>query len=320
MKSTSIHAAALRYFLEVAQRGSIAGASGALGVAVSAISRQIGNLESDLDVSLFHRTARGMVLTDAGLMVQHYARRVFLDTETLQAELRGLQGLEHTTIRVACTDGFAQDYVPSVMALFRKKHPGATFTLEVCPPATASRHVREGTVDLALTFTIAPQEGIHVEYAEAAPIYAHMAKVHPLAQRKEASMKEIVAYPVILPTEPNIIRQLFDLVCGLQSLRPNVLLTSNSLDGLNAFLRYDSAVSFCGSLSVRNRLRADRQTLVAISDPEMKQRVLQVQSMAGRQLPHGARAFVQVLVDDIRKRRRLTTRIARDPTVLPAGK
>lgn len=304
MKLNTLHASSVIYFLEVAQRGSISAASETLHVAVSAISRQISGLESDLGIALFHRTTRGMVLTEAGEVVQQYARRLLLDTETLQAELLGLQGLKHSTVRVVCTDGFAQDYLPSVIVSFRNDYPGVMFSLDVCTPALATKMVREGIADVALTFTIAAQEGIYVEYSEAAPIYAHVDRSHPLTQLKEVSLRDVIAYPVVLPTGPNIVRQLFDLVCGLENLQPTVLLTSNSLAGLTGFLRYGSAVNFCGSLSVRNSLRANQQVLVPISNPEMNQRVLQVQTMAGRQLSPAVRAFIDVLIEDVKKRRR----------------
>lgn len=57
---------ALRYFLEVAQCGSVSLASQRLHVAMSAISRQIANLELQLETPLFERHARGMVPTAAG--------------------------------------------------------------------------------------------------------------------------------------------------------------------------------------------------------------------------------------------------------------
>ena len=56
----------LRYFLAVARTGSIASASTQLNVAASAISRQIANLEAELDCVLFERRPRGMVPSPAG--------------------------------------------------------------------------------------------------------------------------------------------------------------------------------------------------------------------------------------------------------------
>ena len=57
----NMHGIALRYFVEVAQAGSLSGASERLHVAVSAISRQIAKLEEEEGAPLLERDARGMV-------------------------------------------------------------------------------------------------------------------------------------------------------------------------------------------------------------------------------------------------------------------
>ena len=304
MKLTSIHALPLAYFLEVAERGSLTLASQTLHVAISAISRQIARLEDELGVALFERNARGMRLTEAGAVVREYATRAFLDADLMRAELRGLMSLANSSVRMACTDGFAHDYLPYAIAAFQAIHPGVRFMLDVCAPAEATRQVRVGEVDLALSFAIAAQEGIQVEYSEVAPIYALVAKTHPVALRHSIMLAELMAYPLILLTSANTIRQLFDLVCGLQGLRPHIVMTSSSLTALNAYQRYGDVVGFCGSLSVRNRLSKAKQVLVPLDDPEMQQRLMQVQSMAGRRLSPAVRTFVDFLVHDIAGRRR----------------
>lgn len=308
MKLTTLRATPLVYFLEVANQGSVSAAARKLHVAVSAVSRQVSRLECELGVPLFYRNSQGMALTQAGHHVRQHARRATLDAEVLHTQLQSIQGVERSHIRLACTDGFAQDYLPSVIASFQLAHPGVGFSLEVCHPARASTLVYEGEADIALTFTIAPQEGIQVEYSEKAPIYAHVSDKHPLAAERCVDMREIVRHPVVLPSAPNIVRQLFDLCCGLEGLQPKTILTSNSLAALTGYLRYAEAVNFCGSLSVRNGLRAHRQVLVGITNPEMGQRALQVQTMAGRDLSPATQNFVQVLISDIRKRRRGLTR------------
>ena len=54
---------ALRYFLAVVRTGSISAAAQRLRVAGSAVSRQIANLEKELDAALFERRSHGMILT-----------------------------------------------------------------------------------------------------------------------------------------------------------------------------------------------------------------------------------------------------------------
>jgi len=304
MKLTSIHAVPLAYFLEVAQSGSLTAAAKTLHVAVSAISRQIARLEEELGVVLFDREPRGMRLTDAGRVVQQYGRRAFLDAETLQADLRGLMSLTHSAVRVACTEGFAREYVPTLIAAFQRRFPGVAFSLDVATAAECTRLVREGDVDIALTFAIADQAGIAVEYSEVAPVFACVSRNHPIAGMARVPLRELVTHPLVLPSEVHTLRQLFDLACSLEGLRPNVLLTSNSLGALVAYQNHVDVVYLTGSLAVRNTLRADRRVLVPIVGRAMQQRALQIQTMAGRHLPPAVRAFADALRLDAGKRRR----------------
>ena len=72
----------LRYFLAVAQSGSLTEASARLHVAASALSRQIAGLEAQLGSPLFERHPRGMVLTAAGEILAAQGRKIaFLFTE-----------------------------------------------------------------------------------------------------------------------------------------------------------------------------------------------------------------------------------------------
>jgi len=64
----------LKIFYVVAKAGSFTHAGETLDLSQSAVSRQISSLESSLDVKLFHRHARGLVLTEAGELVHNMAK------------------------------------------------------------------------------------------------------------------------------------------------------------------------------------------------------------------------------------------------------
>ena len=100
-----MHGIALKYFLEVAQAGSLSGASERLHVAVSAISRQIAKLEEEAGAPLFERAARGMVLSPAGQLLLAHARRTMLEAESVLQEIAAARGMARNEIRVAAVEG-----------------------------------------------------------------------------------------------------------------------------------------------------------------------------------------------------------------------
>ena len=77
----------VRVFHAVAQAGSFTRAAERLGLSQSAISRQIGALEEDLATSLFHRHARGLVLTEQGEILLQTADEVAKRMASVQTAL-----------------------------------------------------------------------------------------------------------------------------------------------------------------------------------------------------------------------------------------
>ncbi|MEM7291710.1 MAG: LysR family transcriptional regulator, partial [Pseudomonadota bacterium] len=77
----------LRIFHAVAEAGSFTHAGDKLNLSQSAISRQISSLEADLKVPLFHRHARGLVMTEQGETLYATAHDVLLKLDSVQAKL-----------------------------------------------------------------------------------------------------------------------------------------------------------------------------------------------------------------------------------------
>ncbi|MEM5310606.1 LysR family transcriptional regulator [Paraburkholderia sp. JHI869] len=292
---------ALRYFLEVTRSGSLSKASERLYVAVSALSRQIARLEEELGTPLFERRPRGMVLSEAGRLLAEHARRSLLETERVVGEIRGLSEGGRATIRVASSEGLAPDFLPKVFAHFLRTYPQTHFQLDVSAPSVATQRVREGTADIALCFNVAPEKEIAVHYSQRAPIFALMRRDHPLAARESVSLRDLLPWPVAMNSEGVTIRQLLDIACSLEGLIFEPVFVSNYHVALQRFVRLTNAVTFAGFLTVRGRLDVEELAAVPITNPELHQRTLQVQTMAGRTLPQTMQAFLDLLtraIDD----------------------
>src|SRR3546814_18828521 len=87
-----MHGISLKYFVAVAQTGSLSAASRQLHVAVSAISRQIARLEEEAGAPLFERAPRGMAPSEAGRLPLAHARRTLLESDEVMTQNPALQG------------------------------------------------------------------------------------------------------------------------------------------------------------------------------------------------------------------------------------
>ncbi|MDQ2140718.1 LysR family transcriptional regulator [Alcaligenaceae bacterium C4P045] len=295
----------LKYFLEVAQAGSLSAASATLHVAISAISRQITRLEQEVGAPLFDRASRGMSLTPAGHVLLAHARRTALESEATLNAIASLHGSPGNLIRVSCAQGLSNDVIPAAIARFRKQFPDTRFFMWVGSAKTATDRVMEGESDIAVTFSVEPEPGIAVRHAIQSSVMAVMAKGHPLAGRKAVSMAEIEAYPLALTDKGSITRKMFDHSRGMAGVFVEPAVTTNYAGSLQAMVRESDSILLAGYVSMADRLARMDLVAVPLTDAEMHFRSVQIQVMTGRQLPERMEAFIEMVtqaLNDIERR------------------
>lgn len=302
MHHHALQSAALRYFLEVARAGSVTAAAERLDVAPSAVSRQIAALERDMDTLLFERRARGMTLNAAGELLAAHAKRMQQDVERVTSDMMALRGLRQGQVRLVSTEGYAYDFIPELVASFRRTYTGIRFSLETSSQRDIPRRVRDGEADIGLTLGLASERDIHVELRCAAPVLAVLAHDHPLAGHRSLSLAQLAPYPLALPSEDSTLRKLFDISVSRQQLRCEPVFVSRHVDALIGFANAGGGVTFCGSLAVRGRLRRGGLVAIPLRDREMNERHFEVQTLAGRILPDACRAFVEYLKEAVEPR------------------
>ena len=128
----------LRVFYAVAEAGSFTHAGESLNLSQSAVSRQISALELSLKVSLFHRHARGLILTEQGELLFKTAREVFAKLATTQALLTESTDRPKGPLKISTTVAFGSIWLTPRMKEF----------LDLYPDISASLLLNEGEVDL----------------------------------------------------------------------------------------------------------------------------------------------------------------------------
>jgi DNA-binding transcriptional LysR family regulator len=113
----------LRIFQAVADAGSFTHAGEGLKLSQSAISRQIGALEEQLGVMLFHRHARGLILTEQGELLYRTARDMAAKVNTAEALLRANQDKPAGRLKVTTTVGFGSTWLTAQMHEFIEMYP-----------------------------------------------------------------------------------------------------------------------------------------------------------------------------------------------------
>lgn len=285
----------MRYFMEVAQTGSVNQAAVRLFVAASAVSRQIAKLEDGLGTPLFERRRSGMVLTAAGERLAGHLRNAVLDGDQVLQQVRHLGGQAAGRVRVCCTEGFAGGFMPTLMRSFQAAQPASQIELHVGSPDEVSQLLLRGEADLGLKYVVAPEPGLRVEHAAPAPVLAVMRPDHPLARARAVALADVVRHPLLVGDRGVTARQLFDLACSAQGLQYRPVFVSNFSSVMLPLLRSPD-ILLSGQLTVAHLIEAGAVVARPFADPVLGQRRLQALSLDGRTLSPLARGFVDQLV------------------------
>lgn len=286
---------ALRYFLEVVDAGSLSTAAQRLHVAPSAVSRMIRKLEDEHRTLLFERHPRGMVLTEAGRLLKAYALRASLEADRARAEIRDLSQVGQRLIRISTNQAFARELLPQVIDEFRQAEPSLRFEMNVLQASEIGRRVRDGEDDIGLSYNLSPPEGVDVQYSRLMPVLAVMRPDHPLAGREILAMRDIGDHPVILMGPGSTIRFLVDLCCTTEKIKLNVIMTCNNQPAIDTSCLRWGAICFTGELTVMDAIQRGELVAIPLSNGELRQRRMHIQTMAGRQLPISVTRFVEAL-------------------------
>jgi DNA-binding transcriptional LysR family regulator len=119
----------LRVFHAVAEAGSFTHAGEMLRLSQSAVSRQISALEESLDTPLFHRHARGLVLTEQGEMLLRAVRDITGRLRQTEALITESKSKPEGPLRITCTTGLGATWLAPRIKEFVERYPHIELTL-----------------------------------------------------------------------------------------------------------------------------------------------------------------------------------------------
>jgi Transcriptional regulator len=121
----------IRLFYEVAEAGSFTRAGERLGLNQSSVSRQISALEHELKVPLFHRHARGLLLTEQGDVLFQAAQEMLMRLETTRSRLTETSQLPAGNLKVTATVGLGAIWLAQRISEFIELYPDVNIQLIV---------------------------------------------------------------------------------------------------------------------------------------------------------------------------------------------
>jgi DNA-binding transcriptional LysR family regulator len=191
----------LRYFVEIADRGSFTKAAETLAIAQPALTAQIQKLEAEFKAQLFVRTPRGIILTEVGLAVREQAKRTLdaADATTRSAQLAG----EVASSRLVV--GFSRmfPFIPIARTVrrIRRERPNIKIELREMWSSDQMDALVSGALDVGFVYYTDEHEDRDlaiVPVAEEA-VVAAVPDGHRLATRRQIALGELADEDFVMP-------------------------------------------------------------------------------------------------------------------------
>lgn len=189
----------LRTFRAVADNSSFSKAAGELFMAQSSVSAQIRALEEELNLKLFDRIGRRVLISDAGRKLYEYARRIEDMTAEIRSELTSDKNFRGSlTIRIPET--LASVYMPEVVERFYKDHPLVKLNLINCSDVQLREELNSGRIDLAFLMTDSIHfKEVNVRMLKTENLILISGPAHPLAKKKKVLQNDLKGQTLLLP-------------------------------------------------------------------------------------------------------------------------
>jgi len=281
----ALDARSMRHFLAVARMGSIRGAAEFLNVVPSAVSRQVADVEQRFGVQLFERTARGVVLTEAGQLVLEHARRVIEDQDLLAEQLDQLKDVRQALVRIVCGEGFVPDLVEHGLRSFRAVYPSIRFTVSLGSTSEVLEAVTNGDADIGVVYNPVVDTGIRSLAISRQPLCLVAPLDHALLGRDGVTLAESLGGPCALLSQGHGVRQLVGRVaadCGL-ALAP--VIETASIDVLRRFVGAGLGITFLPRFAVATEVARGVLGAVELTDGLLTEASAHLVVRARRRLP-----------------------------------
>ncbi len=181
----------LRYFVAVAEELNLTRAAARLRVAQPALSRQMHDLEDELQTPLLERGHTGVQLTRAGRAYYKRARAILAQAAEAANEARAAAGVISGRLAIGFPTGIHLNYLAPVIAAFRQANPQVEFDYFHGLADQQLKALRDGRIDLGFVMLPIAMDGLEQLLVWRVPFKVVLPTKHPLAKRREFELADL---------------------------------------------------------------------------------------------------------------------------------
>lgn len=282
----------LKYLLEIVNCKGFTKASEVLGIAQSALSIAVKNLEEEIGIILIDRNYRKFTLTAEGKIFIEKAAEIIGQVNTLQHEMEELKGLVRGTLQVGIPGMLATHFFSEKISAFRERYPNLKISVFSDGAKRLEKLLCDGQLDVAILGEEKLSSELIWKPLLKDEMVACVASSHHLASKKEISIQELAQETLFLFQKGNYQRAVLAEAFGEINQEANIAFETNLTSLLKAMTAKGDGI--CTLL----RMAVDSSDLVPVS---LKPKIEISAGIAWRAKAHlslASKAFIDFLIEN----------------------
>lgn len=252
LNSLNMSIAQIRYFIKVVECNSFTKASQQLNMSQSSISKNISSLEQILDLQLFIRENKRIIITEAGVYLYKQWKEAIKKIDQAIDESRTLQGGHTNNLTIGGLDAHRPDtFVVPLVKKFKKLYKNISIQVENWSVQDVRHKLINGELDIIFTvlYDVEQLSKEHFDYKVVADctLSVGMLESNSLSQKSELTIYDlkdshfVSISPQYTPTYNNLLRE----ICTQHGFLPKITRYTSSANSLISNLRSNKEVFIC---------------------------------------------------------------------------
>lgn len=288
----------LRVFLKIAEMGSITRAANALDLAQPSLSQQLLRLEDEVGSKLFRRTARGVTMTEAGLVFEDHARRILRCSEQALEEMQRFKGEALAKVTLAMPFSVSKLLGVQLAEATMQEAPSVSLRLVEAFSGQVRAMLDEGSIDLGLLYDVEPLDHLSVERLSSEELFLVGPPGRLGGVDSRSTVGDLSALPLILPGPQHGLRQFLDREAQRLGFRLRVVSEIDSLQHIAGLVSDGHGYTILPLSAVEGEIQAGAVSAASVGDGAFR-RTLCLARRSGAAVSDASRRVAEVTVKTV---------------------
>lgn len=288
----------LRYFVSIVDHGSLSRAARVLHIAQPALTQQIQQLEAELDAQLLHRSAQGVLATDAGKIFYEHAQAILKQVNDAKSSVAQSTTRPAGTVTLGIPPSVSGALALPLLTAVRQLYPEITLQLTEELSGNLIEQLKSGRINLAVLFDDGQLTAfVTTPLVEEDMLFITGAGSRFAAARASVTLARAVKAPLILPGLQHGVRPRIEAIARAAGLSLANVIEINSVAILKSALLADMGATILPTAPFLAELERGLMTAVPITGARISRTVA---LCASKNIPlTNAAAAVERLVLDV---------------------